>query len=269
MVKTAVIAVIVVAVVAVAAVGAFVLLSGNNDKDPNDVTFLIQDEDGVYFWIEGNGETALDALKDAFSGYPSGTLVTNDTRIISLFGNGTVSLGDGSYQYWMQYIWKDNDWTANTFYLGNTKSDTVDYMLIVYSISTGSGTAAPEGTPVPKDKAVWNGDTKGTVFQIESDTGLYFKINGTGGNTLLETFKNACNKYKIPIETATFSTGDCLSGIFGITSSQDAAGNWLWWNEYEYKSGAWESSVIGMAGLKSSDNPKYALVFGNGTGTPA
>ncbi|MDR2698316.1 MAG: hypothetical protein LBB30_01390 [Candidatus Methanoplasma sp.] len=272
MVKTAVIAVVVIAVVAIAAVGAFIMLSGD-DKDPNDVTFLIQDEDGVYFWIDGNGETALDALENALSAYPEGTFERSTSGVGSLFGNGFVQDSAGKYTWWVQFTWKDDKWACNTVGMNSILSKDAEYLLIMYgqgNMSDPAATQTPEGTPAPKDKAVWNGDTKGTVFRIEAGSGLYFEINGTGGETLMKTFKNACEKYKVPVETAgTAAYGEFLQGLFGITSSQDAEGNWLYWAEYEYKSGGLEPSNIGRDGLKSSDNPRYALIYGDGSaGSP-
>lgn len=271
MVKKAVIAVVVIVVVAVVAVGAYFALSGGNDKDPNDVTFLIQDEKGVYFWISGNGETTLDALEDALSDYPSGTLTANSRGGIStLFGLGTQQVGV-NYIYWVQFTWTNNEWEFSNLMMNNVPSNTVDYMLVVYAVSSMDGVDVPEGTPTPGDAKVWDGSTNGTVFHIKSETGLYFKINGTGGSTLLETFKNACEKYKIPLKTAhnTYNASDYLQGIFDILASdEDGDGVWSYWAEYEYKSGAWESSNIGMGGLKSSDNPQYALMFGDGTEIP-
>ncbi|MCL2296550.1 MAG: hypothetical protein FWC29_05695 [Methanomassiliicoccaceae archaeon] len=280
MVKKAIIAIVVIVVVAIVAVGAYVVLSGDNDKtDPNKVTFLIQDEEGVYFWISGSGETALDALRDAFSDYPTGTLETSADGINSIFGQSFDQVpvdpenpgGLQKWIWWVQFTWKDDKWSCNTVGLSSINSKDVEYMLILFgagNMSDPAATETPEGTPTPNDAKVWDGSTKGTVFQIESTSGLYFKINGTGGNTLLNTLENACEKYDVPIDVVTSSYGPFLSGLFGMTSYQDKAGEWLYWVEFEYKSDGWESSEIGMDGLKSSDNPKYALVFGYQTTTP-
>ena len=274
MVKKAIIAVVIVVAVAIVAVGAYVALSGDNDNDQNKVTFLIQDDKGAYFWINGSGETALDALEDAFSDYPSGTLVTGAYGINSIFGNSSAQDTAGNWIWWIQFTWKDDKWSCNGVGLDSIYSKDVKYMLILFgagNMTDPTLTQAPEGTPTPDDAKVWDCSTRGTVFQIESESGLYFKINGTGGDNLLVTLKNACEKYNIPMRSArlTYDATDYLSGIFGIYSvDEDDDGNWVYWAEYGYKSGAWEPSTTTMAGLKSSDNPKYALVFGDGTGTP-
>ncbi|MDR1405469.1 MAG: hypothetical protein LBJ20_07905 [Candidatus Methanoplasma sp.] len=271
MVKKAVIAAVVIIAAVIVAAGAYVALSGNG-KDPNDVTFLIQDDKGVYFWAEGNGETALDALEDALSDYPDGTIVKSSNGGVTIFDLSSSQDSKGNWIWWIQFTWEDDRWIFNMKGLDSIMSKDVDYELILFgsgNMDDPEATEVPQGTPVPKDKAVWDGSTNGTVFTIQSESGLYFKINGTGGDTLLETFGNACGKYKVQVETAESSMGKYLVGIFGIGSSQDSAGNWMYWAEYEYKSGAWESSNMGMDGLKSSDNPQYALMFGDGSGVPA
>jgi len=267
MVKKAVIIVAVVTVVIIVAAAAFVMLGGNDKEGSNDVTFLIQDDKGVYFWIEGSGETALDALEDAFSDYPNDTLVIGPYGIDSIFGQSTAQDDEGNWVWWIQLTWKDNKWSTNTQGLEQIKSKDVSYVLMLFgagNMEDPEATAVPEGTPVPNDKAVWDGNINGTVFLIQSESGLYFEINGTGGSNLLETFKNACSKYKIELETghSTYDENDYLLGIFGIYSSQDDEGDWLWWVEYEYTSDGWVSSSTGMGELTSSDNLRYALMYG-------
>jgi len=272
--KTLLIVVVVIVIVIIVAVGAYFAFSGGNDnKNQNDVTFLIQDDKGVYFWIEGNGETAMDALTDALSSYPGGTLVTSSYGIDSLFGQSSVQDSKGNWEWWIQFTWKDNGWSCNTTGLDEINSKDVGYELILFgsgNMDNPAATQAPAGTPVPSDAAVWGGNANGTVFQIQSESGLYFKINGTGGATLLDTFKNACDNYNISLETAhsTYDSNDYILGIFGITSYQDNSNNWHYWSEYEHSSSGWDYGATGMGGLTSADNPLYAVVFGDGSVAP-
>jgi len=273
--KTVIAAVVIIIVIVVVAAGAYAAFGGKNNNskdDSNKVTFLIQDGQGVYFWINGNGDTVQDAIENAFSGYPSGTLETDAYGGVSdLFGQSSSQDTAGNWTWWIQFTWKDNSWSCNTTGMDEINSKDVSYELILFgegNMENPSATQAPAGTPTPSDAVVWDGSTSGTVFQIQSESGLYFKINGTGGATLLDTFQNACNKYKIPAEFGESALGPYLDGIFGMVSSQDSLGNWLYWGEYEHDSTGWVYSDNGMADLTSSGNSQYAVMFGDGSGFP-
>jgi len=271
--KTVIIAVVIIIVIIVIAAGAYVAFGGkNNNNDQNKVTFLIQDEKGVYFWINGNGDTVQDAIENAFSDYPAETLVTDSYGGVSeLFGKSSSEDAAGNWTWWIQFTWKDNAWACNTTGMNEINSKDVSYELVLFgegNMADPSATQAPADTPTPSDAKVWDGSTSGTVFQIQSDTGLYFKINGTGGATLLDTFQNACDKYNIPVNILTSGMGPYLEGLFGIDSFQDSLGNWLYWAEYEHDSTGWTYSNSGMADLTSSDNPMYAVMFGDGMDLP-
>jgi len=279
--KKLIMAIVAILAVALVAVAAYAVMSGDDDdekepaKEGNDdgndevppvepMKFLIQDKDGIYFWVSGTGDNAMEAFEDALSAYPEGTLTKNNWGGIgSLFGWGTTQNEAGDYVYWGQFIWSDGAWAENQVGMAGTNSADVDYMAIVYTTSTAAdGLLLPEGTPTPEDAVIYDGSTAGTVFQIKSGTGMYFWINGEGGDNLLDTFKNACEKYKIEVKTSTWSTGDALSGIFGWETTQDEQGNWLYWQEFGKSADGWVSSDTGMSGLTSAENPEYALVWG-------
>ncbi|MDR3075002.1 MAG: hypothetical protein LBU30_03045 [Candidatus Methanoplasma sp.] len=252
----------VVVVVALIAVVAGVFLLKGEKEDPNKVTFLMQDADGVHFWTDGTGETTMDALKDAFSDYPEGTLTANDGWIDSIFGIGMVQDGQKWY-YWMQYSWVDGSWTYNQKGMGEIMSSDVDYMLVIYGTSGAdmSDNTVPPGTPVPDDAIVWDGKTTGTVFTIAAESGLYFKVNGSG-DSLIDAFGKTCDKYRIPLEKSHSPTmGDGIYALFGIERIQDADGNWAYWSQHVVEDGKWKGSSKGMSSLKCEDNPVFLIWF--------
>ncbi|MDR2845770.1 MAG: hypothetical protein LBV63_00645 [Candidatus Methanoplasma sp.] len=264
---TVIIAAIVVVVVIVAAVGAFFLLKGE-DKDPNNVTFLVQDSSGVYFWIDGSGETVQDAFVDAFADYPAGTLVTSKYGVSTLFGVGTVQdIITLDYSWWGQFSWDGNDWTYNSSVsMPSIKSSDIDYFLVIYGRGVmGGGIVVPDGTPTPEDAVVWNGSTSGTVFTIASPTGLYFKINGSSSKSLIDAFNSACDKYKIPlVNTESAEYGQGIDSIYGL-SMENIEGNWFYWAQYGVTGGVWTPTLEGMSSLKSADYPVFLVQYGGDT----
>jgi len=260
-----IIAVAVALVVVVAAVGVYFVFG--NDKATNDVTFLIQDNEGVYFWLEGNGETVEDALVDAFERYPSGTVTFSNSGGVKLFDIGTVNNGDGTYTYWIQFTWKDNKWTYNQLSMRNIKSVDVEHILVLHGTTVSMEAAiAPEGTPTPADAVIWNGSTAGTVFTVASASGLYFKINGNSNESLIKAFNAACAKYKVPlVNTESEAYGQGVDTLFGFGWDE---GSGLYWAQYEEDNGAWTSASEGMASLKCGDYPIYLVCYSLYGATP-
>ena len=261
-----IIAIAVALVVVVAAVGVYFVM-GNDKGDPNDVTFLIQDSDGVYFWLEGNGETVQDALVDAFESYPSETITFSNSGSVKLFDIGTINNGDGTYTYWIQFTWKDNKWTYNQLSMKNINSADVEYILVLHGTTVSMELAvAPEGTPTPADVVIWNGSTGGTVFTIASASGLYFKINGNSSESLIKAFNAACAKYKVPlVNTESEEYGQGVDTLFGFGWDEESG---LFWSQYEVVSGAWSASSQGMSSLKCGDYPIYLVCYSLYGATP-
>jgi hypothetical protein len=256
MAKTLTVIVAVVVIIAVvAAAGAFVLLKDEQEK----VTFLIEDQNGVYFWIEGSGDTAFDAFKNSLSSYPEETLVLNDYGIDSLFGVATTE-DDGNYTWWAQYSW-DGGWKVNEVGMKEIKSADVEYILVIYN----SGESTLNGVPTPDKAKVWDGSKDGTVFTIASPSGLYFQVNGSSSESVMAAFTGACDKYNIPVQTSDHPTyGTSLNSVFGLAMEETTPGNWSWWNQILVKDGAWESASPGMASQKCDDNPRFLLAYGDG-----
>lgn len=254
--KKTIIAVVVAVVIVVAAVGVYFVFF----KDNKDVTFLIQDEEGVSFWIEGNGETVQDALIDAFSDYPEGTLVTTSSGISTLFDIGTAKDLDGNYSWWGQFSWKDGKWSYNaTETMAGIESKNVDYFLIMYGKGTMDGMTTPDYTPTPDDAKIWDGKTTGTVFTIASETGLYFKVNGDSSENLILAFESACNNYNIPfVKSPDAGYGEGIATLFDF-GWDEVSGKY--WAQYENVDGSWNATILGMASLKCEDHPTFLVAY--------
>jgi hypothetical protein len=267
--KKTIIAAIVVLVLVVAAVGIYFTVLDKDDKDPNDVTFLIQDSQGVYFWIDGNGETVQDALVDAFSSYPEGTLVTSNYGISTLFGIGTTSSG-GVYSWWVQYSWKNDAWTYNSEdTMVELKSSDLDYFLVIYGAGGMEGIDLPEDIAKPSDAKVWDGNTSGVLFTIESSTGLYFNINGSG-KTVYDSMVNANSKFNMGFIGSEDPSGKGIKSLFGLEMIQ-FGGVWSWWSTYVLTDDGknWESSFLYIGNMESSENAQVCLIYTDGTFEPS
>lgn len=255
--KIAAVAVVVVIIVAIAAAYA---LTRDNDKsgENNTVTFLIQDNYDVYFWIEGSGDTVYDAWKDATTSfgitYTPTTYSGAETGISSMFNLSTTQDEAGNYIYWAQYSFVDGEWTFNDLTMNNIASTSVDYVAVVYS--------AYGSTPsleTPGQAKVWDKSTSGTVFTIESPSGMYFRINGTG-TTVCDAWVNAMQTYNINYEVSESTYGNGVLTMFGLTMMQ--AEDYEYWGEYCVQDGAWVLSDYVMGNIQSADYPTYLLSYG-------
>ncbi len=258
------IAVIAVIIVIVAAVAVYFCLPGGENDDGADFTFLIQDDSGVYFWIEGDGDTAIEAFKDATESYdvPFVPSTNNglDSGIQSLFGLET-SNASGSWVWWSQYSFVDGAWESNTVMMDQVSKDDVDYMAIVY----GDGTNLP--LVEPSDAVVWDKSEKGVVFTIQSDSGMYFQMNAEGKN-VFDAFKNATKTFKIPFESSSYNgVENGIQSLFGLETS-NASGSWVWWTQYSYVDGAWTSNSTTMEQVSTTDGKNTAIIYGDGSVKP-
>lgn len=258
-----IIVVAVVAVVIIAAAAAMVMKDDKDDKKTApEVKFLIQDAQGVYFWISGNGDTTFDALNDAVKKFDipfEASDASYGKGIQSMFGLSMTEVSSGTWNWWAQYQYTNNSWTTATVTMEKLESKDNQYMALVY----GDGKNTPATTP--SDAKVWDKSTKGTVFTIQSTSGLYFKVNGEG-STVYDAFTDAVNDYSIPFVASTSMVG--IDSLFGLSTAQDASGNWTWWAQYQYTNGSWTQSSVTMEKLNSSENSTFAIVYGDGTNTP-
>jgi len=261
----AIFAVVAAVIIVVAGVGVYFLLNDDKD-DPNDVTFLIQDDEGVHFWLKGNGETTIDALENAFSAYEDGTFTKSSWGGVGeLFGIGSIENLDGDWSYWVQYTWVDDDWKYNTLGMNSIMSADVEYMLIIYGKGIMDDTPLPEGLSTPSEANVWDGSTKGVVFAIESMTGLYFYINGEG-KTVYDALKNADSKYGLDYVKNDTASGEGVFSMFGLEQYNDG-GKWYWWstNVINDDGDDWDFASTVIGALQSSENPQVCFKYTDGT----
>ncbi|MGN0098789.1 MAG: hypothetical protein ACI38Y_05645 [Candidatus Methanomethylophilaceae archaeon] len=259
---TGIIAVVVVAVVVIAA--AFVMMNkddGGDDTD-NSISFLIQDNKGLYFWIEGEGDTAIEAFQDAIgqSAYKDAAAFVPSTDketgaangITSLYGLTMTTDDSGNWFWWTQYMWTGSAWEQAQSYMNSYgATETNNYLAIVY----GDGTNAPLAKP--SDAKIWDGSTSGVKFTISSSSGMEFYINGQG-TTMLDAFKDATSDYNIPFKPSTGAQGDYgIDSVFGIEmnsgTTEDGKTFYNYWAQYYRNSGEWGYGDGYMSTIQSSD----------------
>ncbi len=254
-------AIIVVAVVIVLIVAVFAAQNLNKDKnDDKDetatVTFLIEDNYGVYFWIDGEGKTVFDALKDAVDDYD--IPFTESTGIVgvgSLFGIETKEV-DGTWVWWQQFAYTDGAWVSNEVTMDQMPAKDNKYIGICYC---GFGDT-PTFTDVSK-AAVWDWSMGDTLFTIESYSGMYFRVGGIG-DTVFDAWENAMKTYNVPYVPSDSSYGKGVTSIFGIDGYSDETG-YTYWDQYVVDGTEWISAPLMMSNLKSADYSQMLIVFGN------
>lgn len=132
------IVILAVVVVVIAAVFAAQALDDkHNESDAAEVNFLIQDNQGFYFWVNGEGETVYDAWKDAVKSFDLPFVASvdkegNEYGIKSLFGLSTAQDAEGNYTYWNQDLAVDGAWSFNSAMMSNTNVADGSQMLLYY-----------------------------------------------------------------------------------------------------------------------------------------
>lgn len=239
-----IVAVIVVIIAAVFAAQAL------DDKDNDaEVNFLIQDNQGVYFWVSGVGETVYDAWKNAVGTFDLPFVASvdkdgNETGIQSLFGMGMVTTETG-WNWWAQYYYDGSSWQANTQYMTGLSAEDYSTIALVY----GDGSGVPAVTPA--DAKIWDRSIDGTLFTIQSPSGLYFRVNGTG-TTVFDAWVDAMKSYSIPYEPSDSSYGKGVYSMFGLKQISDESG-YTYWNQDVVMDGAWSAAGSMMSNIQSSD----------------
>ena len=260
--KKTIIAAIVVLVIVIAAVGIYFTVLDKDDKDKNEITFLIEDDQGVYFWIKGTGETGKDAFIDAAE--KSGIDYDYTDSSFGMFISEINGLAGGvSYNpYWALYVYENGEWISSEQGISSIVSADHDYLgwFFVYADDQYNVTL-PEVIPNVKDAKVWNKDsTSGTVFTIASPTEMYFRINGSSNESLMDAFSKACSEYKVPLVKS--DDGE-ISTIFGF--GKDAGKDW---NKYSVENNAWKITTEDMSDLSSADHSKFLVFYSEEGVTP-
>lgn len=256
--QTKILAVVaVVAVVAIAAAAVF-LTQGSEDND--EVKFLIQDNEGVYFWVEGSGDTVLDAFKDAVDDFdiPNVTYSVKEgeeTGVSAMYGLQYDNPEAGVYHYWNSFTWDGAGWVYAETYMSNTIVADMEnrYFALAYGDYWGKDLTFA----TPDDCVVWDGSTSGTVFTIQSPSGMWFKVNGTG-TTVYDAFVDATGDHKIPFTPSVGFVG--IDAIYGISMKQ-VGEVWHWWAQQVMDAGEWVNASVGMGELNSADNPVFKIVY--------
>lgn len=255
-------AVATIAIVIVLAASFVMLGNDNGDVDDTEtIKFLIQDDKGVYFWVEGEGDTAIaafenaigqDVYKDAAAFVPSTDKDGNNNGITSLYGINSVQDAEGK---WKQFTWNGSEWIASEQMMDQYGFDESEYIAVVFS----DGSITPKVTPA--DVKIWDQSQDGTVFTIESSTGLTFQVNGEG-TTVYDAFKDATVTYSIPFEPSKDAAGveNGINSLYGLEMYQEGA-TWYYWSQYVWADGVWDYATTGMNGLASAENPVFKIVY--------
>ena len=189
---------------------------------------LVEDQYGVYFWTEGVGETIADCIASPSPGVTF-TVIDNSW---GKFVNGINGLaGTEDYSgYWSIYTYRNGEWALSdrgVSLLEARDNPVVGFFYIVseteapYDVVAGG----PENVAVPSvsDAKVWDGRTDGTVFCIQSESGLYFYVSDATGEKMSERFKAATAAYNVPFVESPYGI-DSLFGI-GTVKKTDSEGN--------------------------------------------
>ena len=263
--KKAIIIVAVVVVLVAAVFAAQALNDKHEEGKESDVTFLIQDDKGVYFWIDGKGETVYDAFVDAADKFDIPFVPSENSYgkgIQSLFGLGMNQVSEKEWVYWQQYSYKDGAWVLNDVTMEKIAAADAEYTAIVY----GGYGAQVAVTDVSKAK-VWDFSTEGTVFTVESNTGLYYRINGVG-ETVFDAWTNAAEIYSVPFVPSDKSYGKGIESMYGLKMVQEESGNYSYWTQYEIVDGAWGYASATMEKLKSDSCSQFLIVYSLDGKTP-
>ncbi len=247
---------------------SFVMLGNEDVDDTETIKFLIQDDKGVYFWVEGEGDTAIaafenaigqDVYKDAAAFVPSTDYETGVANgIQSLYGLEMKNEGT-TWTWWQQFIWDGSAWQASFEYMDKYGFEKSEYVAVVYS----DGSITPAVTPA--DVKIWDQSQDGTVFTIESSSGLTFQVNGEG-TTVYDAFKDAATSYSIPFEPSKDAAGVeyGIDSMYGLEMYQEDT-TWYYWSQYVWADGAWSYATTGMNGLASAENPVFKIIYAGTT----
>jgi hypothetical protein len=266
MAKTSIIIVAVVAViVVVAALGAFVL-SKEDSKDESKVLFFIEDEKGSYFWIEGSGERADAALKDAANKSGVDLIYTESSSMGGMYLTGINGLEGDDSHYWSLHTYTDGEWKSAQAGISNVESKDNKYLGWAYvEFDSSYNPIINVDFPDVKNASPVNLSHSGdNVTFLVHDGQMYFWISGHGSK-VSDAFTNAFLSY--PSGTATMNNYG-ISSLFGIasTSVPDDEDNYIWWGQYAWGGNAWEYlQSSSMTGISSQETDYYLVVYGTGS----
>ena len=256
-------------VVVVAAVGVYFIM-GNDKEDPNEITFLIEDNEGVYFWITGTGETGENALIDAAKKSDVELIYTSQSWGMYLTGINGLEGDLESSTSWGLFVYEDNEWVESQVGISTLVSADYDYAGWFFGIPDENYVMPlPEVIPDVKDAKAWDKSTDGVVFTIESPSGLYFRVNGSG-DTVYDAMVSADSKYNMDFVGSDGPSGKGINSLFGYSMVQ-VDGVWHWWSTYvlDEDQSDWTSSFLYIGNMDASENPQICFIYTDGTLVPA
>ena len=249
--------------------GAFVLkgtlVDGTDPPGPviNDVEFLICDGTGFYQTIKGSGVTVIDALADATDTYNYINHVeyggTPPSSLKSLFGMSHHQITETEYSDWLVFQWDDSEdyWIQSVSAMSAMPTGDYPYVLLYYGTTDGSPYILPSGLPKSSELQPLIRSNDGVRFMIESDTGEYFVMNGTG-TTLRDALVQACDANGIPYSF----DGDKVT-FFGKAATSEKA-----WNQYAVDGSNWILDTTSMSDQSAADIEIYGLFYGSSSTLP-
>ena len=256
--KKAIIIVAVVVVLIAAVFAAQALNDKHEEGKESDVTFLIQDDKGVYFWIDGKGETVYDAFVDAADKFDIPFVPSESSYgkgIQSLFGLEMNQVSEKEWVYWQQYTYTDGAWVLNDVTMEKIDAADAEYIAVVYG---GYGVQIAV-TDVSEAK-VWDFSTEGTVFTIESNSGLYYRVNGVG-ETVFDAWVNAMENYNVPYTEKESKYGKNVGSMYGYGTEEYEAGKYNYWSAYQLSGEGWTYASSSISKLNTSENSQILFVY--------
>jgi len=263
-----IIAVAVALVVVVAAVGVYFVM-GNDKKDPNEITFLIEDDKGVYFWITGTGETGEDALIDAANKSDVDLMYTSQSWGMYLSGINGLEGDFASSTSWGLFVYEDNEWVSSKVGISTLVSSEYDYAGWFFGTTDENyDMLLPEVIPDVKEANAWDKNSGGVIFTIESPSGMYFRVSGNG-ETVYDAMVNANSKYDMKFVGSESATGKGIEGLFDYVKFQ-IGDVWNWWSTYTLNDTQddWVNSAKKIGNMKASEVPQVCFIYTDGTLTP-
>ncbi len=239
---------------------------------------LVEDQYGVYFWTEGVGETIADCIANPGPGADFTMTDASWGKFVNEI-NGLASTEDFS-GYWSLYSYKDGAWTLSDLDVSSmmtSENPVVGFFYVIVETVYPYGIVAggPDNVDVPSvsDAKAWGGGTDGTVFCIQSASGLFLYISDATGSTMAERLKSATAACNTPYEESRYG----IRTLFGIGTAvkTDYEGNvvvdpetgyysYNYWAQYGLKDGAWAYMDTTLPNTNAGDFAQMAIVYGLG-----
>lgn len=146
-------AVAVVAIIAIAA-AAFIMTQDKGDNTESakyNISFLVEDGED-YQWIDGSGDTAAEAAKDALNDAGIENNISDAGWVVTINNKGTITNPDGSYTYWLQFTWDEDSkkWIYDPAAGLGTIGEDVKHVCFLYGTTSATDfmpTSYPTHTP--------------------------------------------------------------------------------------------------------------------------